>query len=99
MHPTGRLPFISSEGVAVRRPGLALESLARREHARQRVQIPIDSLGIAQPVAPAHARGHPPSTSIRGRPSSWPASYIARLTQRCNGRALKALRLSALIVF
>src|SRR5512146_3407790 len=90
---------VTGDSLALRRPGLALVSLGQRGHARRPIGIGTNSLGSAPEVSPAHTRGRPPSTSIRGRGSSLLAAYVARITQRCNGRALNALRLRALTVF
>jgi hypothetical protein len=99
MHPTGRSPLVTRESVASGWPGLALDGLARREHARRPIKIAIHSLGIALGTAPVHARGRPPSIAVRCGSSPVLAGYVARITQRCSGRALKALRLGALTVF
>ena len=59
-----------------------LGEIARREHARRAVEIPIQSLDIAPRAAPAHARGH----FDPGRVLVRPTHYIARLTKHCNRR-------------
>jgi hypothetical protein len=51
-------------------PALALDGLGVRELARRSIEIAIESLGIARAGAPAHARGHPTSLAIRGKPDS-----------------------------
>ena len=88
-----------SASFAFRWPGLALESVARREHARQPIPVANQSLGCSPAVPPAHARGHPVSIAVRGRGLTRLTFYVARLTSRCSGRALNALRLGALPVF
>jgi hypothetical protein len=50
MHRTARSPFVQRVGLAFRRPGLALEGLARRGHAHRSIQSAIESVGIAQPL-------------------------------------------------
>ena len=80
-------------------PGSGLDSIGSREHVRGPTELATKSFGIAQAFSPAHARGHPPSIAVRCGSSPVLAGYVARITQRCNGRALKALRLSALTVF
>ena len=88
-----------SESLAIRRPGRALESVARREHAHRPINHPTESLGIA----PRECTG-PRARAPAIRCGPWPGlvmarQYIARLTHRCSCRALQALRFPPITIY